>query len=319
MAQPTATSAPSATPHAAAHPTAQYNAVVSDVHQCHSHLRILRVLPDRGPLRFEPGQYGVLGLGNWEPSVCGSAPPVSVPRLIKRAYSFSSPLLDESERLVRPADCPWLEFYITLVEPLPDHPPGLTPRLFRLVAGDRLFVGERAHGRYTLARVRPVDAVVFAATGTGEAPHNAMVAELLARGHEGPIVSATTVRYRRDLGYLHAHRRLEAAYKQYRYLALTTREPENLNPGVPAYVGKRHLQDLFASGDFERMAGLTLDPGTTHVFLCGNPAMVGLPRRDAEGKWAFPRPRGMVEVLTERGFQLDQPGQPGNIHVESYW
>lgn len=296
-----------------------YNARVSDIYQCHSHLRILRVVADRGPLAYEPGQYGVLGLGNWEASVYGAAPAGSSPRLIKRAYSFSCPLLDEHERLLRPADCRWLEFYIALVEPLPGQPPGLTPRLFRLVPGDRLYLGERAHGRYTLAHVRDTDTVVFAATGTGEAPHNAMVAELLARGHRGRIVCATTVRYRKDLGYLHAHRRLEAMYKQYCYLALTTREPENLNPAVPGYVGKWHLQDLFASGEFERRTQLKLDPSSTHIFLCGNPAMVGLPHRDGNGNLVFPRPRGMVEVLSERGFVLDRPGHPGNIHVESYW
>lgn len=304
---------------ASVHSPAMYNARVIDIHQCHSHLRILRVLADWGPLAYEPGQYGVLGLGNWEPSVCGSPSSGAPPRLIKRAYSFSSPLLDEQERLLRPADCPWLEFYIVLVEPTPGQPPGLTPRLFRLVPGDRLYLGERAHGRYTLAGVRESDTVVFVGTGTGEAPHNAMVAELLARGHRGRIVCATSVRYRQDLAYLHAHRRLEAMYSQYCYLAVTTREPENRNPAVPGYVGKWHLQTLVASGEFERRAGVRLDPTNTHVFLCGNPAMVGLPRRDAEGRLTFPHPRGMVEVLTERGFQLDRPGSPGNIHVENYW
>jgi ferredoxin--NADP+ reductase len=39
------------------------------------------------------------------------------------------------------------------------------------------------------------------ATGTGEAPHNAMIAELLARHHAGPIVSAVGARNRAEPGY----------------------------------------------------------------------------------------------------------------------
>ena len=42
--------------------------------------------------------------------------------------------------------------------------------------------------------------MLFLATGTGEAPHNYMLWELLRRGHTGRILSACCVRYRRDLG-----------------------------------------------------------------------------------------------------------------------
>ena len=80
-------------------------------------------------------------------------------------------------------------------------------------------------------------------------------------------------------------------------------------------LGKQHLQDYFASGKFERASGITLDPKRTHVFLCGNPDMVGLP---IHGSRALRKP-GMVEILTHRGFELQSADRRGNLHCESYW
>lgn len=298
-----------------------YNASVVGVRDVNPGLRILRVRPDWGRLDFQAGQYTVLGLGDWEPSigepVATSLGEAQEGQLIRRAYSVSSSILDENGKLLPPSASPYLEFYVTLAPAGDLHRPQLTPRLFRLRAGDRLHVGPHAHGRYTLAGVGPDDQIVFVATGTGEAPHNAMLAELLASGSRQPIASVTCVRYWIDLAYLEAHRELEQRFANYRYLALTTREPENLDRYAAGYVGKRHLQDYFASGDFERAAGLRLDPSRTHVYLCGNPSMVGLPGV-GDGADHLKKP-GMVSVLERRGFVLDSPDRPGNLHCERYW
>jgi ferredoxin--NADP+ reductase len=163
------------------------------------------------------------------------------------------------------------------------------------------------------------DRVIFAATGTGEAPHNAMLAELLAWGHRGKIISVTCVRRRCDLAYLGAHRRLQERYANYRYIPLTTREPENVDAASPGFVGKRYLQDYVANGDFERETGIDLSRDGVHVFLCGNPAMIGVPRQTHDSAQRYPQPTGMVEVLEVRGLRVDQPHEPGNIHFEKYW
>lgn len=300
-----------------------YNASVVAIRRCHDELLIMRVRPDRGIPHIVAGQYTVLGLGWWEPRAddCQEEGDISGNRhrIIKRAYSISCPILDETGQLVGVNDLPYLEFYIALVKRSPHRPPALTPRLFRLSPGDRLFCGPHVHGNYTLAHV-PWDAnVVFFATGTGEAPHNAMIAQLLKTGHRGRIVSVTSVRWKKDLGYLATHRQLEQRFPRYRYIALTTREPENLDPAHPQYVGKRHIQDYVRSGVFEAEVGLPLDPRQTHVFLCGNPAMIGAPAATHDPAMRFPLPGGMVELLEERGFQIDQPHEPGNIHFEKYW
>lgn len=299
-----------------------YNATLADVIEVHETLRILRIRPDGGPLKFQGGQYTVLGLGIGEPCATGDMMAGSdhgeSSRLLKRAYSFSSSILDERDELVRLGDPGAAEFYITLVPGTAEHPPGLTPRLFALGVGDRLFIGPHAKGHYTLAPVREGETVVFVATGTGEAPHNVMLVELLARGHTGTIVSLVCVRRRRDLGYLGVHRRVEQRFANYHYVPLTTREPENLDPYVAGYVGKQYLQDYFESRAIDELVGRRLDPDHTHVYLCGNPLMLGLPQRTVEGV-VYPVPKGMAEVLVARGFALDEPHQPGNVHFEKYW
>ena len=190
--------------------------------------------------------------------------------------------------LTRIDDLPFLEFYFNCIHKPSDDPPMLTPRLFALREGDRLYMGLHSHGRYTVETIGRNENVIFAATGTGEAPHNAMVAELLSRGHIGRIAVVTCVRYRDDLGYVSVHRALERRFLNYRYVPLTTREPENVDPSHPSFVGKTYLQDLFASESAVQKIGFPLDPLRTHVYLCGAPAMIGLPKRTPDGDVPLP-------------------------------
>jgi ferredoxin--NADP+ reductase len=199
-----------------------------------------------------------------------------------------------------------------LVPPTDDNIPGLTPRLALKRPGDRIYLGPKVAGRYTLTPVTdPYGTAVFFATGTGEAPHNAMIVELLRKGHMGPIVSAVTVRQMADLGYLEKNRELERRYSNFHYMPLPTREPD---------VPKRYIQDLINDDIFEKEFGVKLDPDNTHVFMCGNPAMIGLPTEDEEtGELTYPKPTGVVEILAGRGFTLDHRKTKGNLHYEEYW
>ena len=291
-----------------------YNATITRFEPTHSDLWVLRVRPDHGDTSHLPGQYASLGLGYWEERVDDALDPHLDDRwtkLIRRSYSISHPIFDEYGYLARQIESDELEFYIVLVQPTPENVPALTPRLARKRPGDRIYLGPKVAGRYTLASVTdPGATVVFLATGTGEAPHNAMITELFHKGHLGPIVSAVTVRNWADLGYLDKHRELERRYPNYRYLPMPTREPD---------VAKRYLQDLIVDGDLAQATGGQFDPSRTHVFLCGNPAMIGLPEEDGEGGPRFPETTGVVELLVDRGFQLDRRGDPGNIHYEEYW
>jgi len=277
-----------------------YNATITHFEPTHSDLWRLRVRPDLGDTSHMPGQYATLGLGYWEPLDDKWL------KMIRRSYSISSPMFDEHGYLSNHAADDELEFYIVLVAPTDTNVPALTPRLALKRPGDRIFLGSKVAGRYTLAPViDPMRTCVFFSTGTGEAPHNAMVTELLRKGHRGPIVSAVTVRQWADLGYRAEHEDLVAHYPNYHYLPLPTREAD---------LPKQYLQDVITNKTLETQFGIALDPATTDVFLCGNPAMIGLPE-DGE----YPETTGVIEILEGKGFTLDKRGEPGNIHYEEYW
>src|SRR5262245_42072575 len=252
----------------------RYNATVARLRKHNPDLMTVRVKPDQPVQSHLPGQYTSLGLGNWEPRFPGCQEehlkPGDESKVVRRAYSIGHPILDDDGTLFAP-QLEWLEFYIVLVRDSgdPAKPAALTPRLFMLREGDRLSIIDKITGHFTLESVKPDDTVLFLSTGTGEAPHNYMLWELLRRNHPGRILSACCVRYRRDLAYLETQRELERRHPNYSYLPLTTRE---------AGVGKKvYIQDLITSGQLEETLGRPLDAGHTHVYLCGNPNMIGVP------------------------------------------
>jgi len=50
--------------------------------------------------------------------------------------------------------------------------------------------------------------------------------------------------------------------------------------------------------------------------------MIGVPAKDRDtGARVYPQPRGIIEILEQRGFRADQPNIKlrGNVHYEEYW
>ena len=297
----------------------KYNATVIELKKAHSDLMIVRVKPDKAIRPHRAGQYTLLGLGYWEGRYPGcqeeSIPEEELSKLARRAYSLSSSILGPDGSYIKAEENDWNEFYIVLVrETGREIAPALTPRLFNLEVGSRLFMGEKITGHYNLSHVKPDDDVIFFSTGTGEAPHNYMALEMLRNNHQGKIISACCVRMGKDLGYLDVHDVLMKNAPNYKYIALTTRE------GDPSK--KRYLQDLVRSGEIEAILGSKLNPEKTHVYLCGNPAMIGAPFKHLEtGVRTYPKPEGIIELLESRGFNADlgHGHAPGNIHFEEYW
>jgi ferredoxin--NADP+ reductase len=297
---------------------AHYNAVILRERNVHGTVIVFRVKPDNPIPRPKPGQWLELGLGVWEPvredAVAGSARRFGPEAMIRRAYSISSRILDDAlERVVAPDEAEGLEFFLSLVIPPEERAgkvPNLTGRLFCLREGDRLWISDAPMGEYTLDPVRPDDDVLFLATGTGEAPHNAMIRDLLLREHAGRIASVVSVRHREDLAYDAVHRRLTELFPRYRYHAFSTRDA-----GGEA----RHLQDHVEDGTLEALVGFPLDPARVHVFVCGNPGMIGPPRL-VRGERLFPEEPGVVKLLEDRyGFNADDREPGVNVHFERYW
>ncbi len=300
-----------------------YNATVIERIDVHDDLARFRIRPDTPFEPFSPGQYVAIGMGNWEPRLPGTQPEEvpenKIGKLGRRAYSISCPMIGPSGSIAPVDSIDYLEFYVTLVrqsDSADKKPPVLTPRLFCLAPGGRLELQSKIVGHYVLGEIDPDDTVLMLGTGTGEAPHNAMTAHLLATGHRGKIVNVTSVRQRRDLGYAKEHALLSSQFTNYRYLCFTTRDPENLDPSHPGYVGKQYLQTLFTSGRMSELAGDPLSPNNTHVFLCGNPAMIGYVPPGAEP----PSTPGMLPILTDAGFSdVHDYAGPGSIRFEKYW
>jgi ferredoxin--NADP+ reductase len=103
-------------------------------------------------------------------------------------------------------------------------------------------------------------------------------------------------------------------FPNYVYLPLTTRDP--------GLTKKAYIQDVIEDGELEAALGARLDPANTHVFLCGNPKMIGVPQKDKEtGQRVYPEPVGVIEILERRGFVADNAAAKvkGNVHFEEYW
>ncbi|MBL8861230.1 MAG: ferredoxin--NADP reductase [Planctomycetes bacterium] len=259
-----------------------WNATIARRRDVSPGVRLLWIRPDSGAVaRFEPGQFIQLG---WpKPEDPAGEPPTRV-RWNKRSYSIaSSP--DEHEAY---------ELCLTLVA-------GgvLTPRLFDLEAGARVWCDDAPKGHFTLERIPAGRHLVCVATGTGIAPFVSMLRRYRGTGRFRKLTVLWGARESADLAYHAEWTAAAAADTSIAYAAITSREPAS-----SAWRGARgRVQSLLEPATFEHVAGESLSPEDTHALLCGNPAMVDDVR----------------PLLEARGFVLDTARAPGNLHFERYW
>ncbi len=211
-------------------------------------------------------------------------PPAPPDKMIRRAYSIASSSLERR----------YLEFYLTLVTS-----GQLTPRLFALKHGDRIFLGPKSSGVFTLDRVAAGKSVVLVATGTGLAPYISMLRTLLISETQRRFVVLHGARYSWDLGYRGELESLARLRPNFTYVPTITRPEQDIR--FHGRVGR--LQVLLEQGVVEQESGVKLDPAETEVFLCGNPDMVIAAKA----------------LLQAKGFQADHGKDIGTIHVEEYW
>ena len=299
---------------------AEYNATVSSRVEVAPGLVILRIAPDKLPFEFKSGQYVVLGLKASEPridesegdgavvdAVAVTAEPGSIEgtpasrdavnaqtvaiarssadpeRMIRRAYSIAS----ESR-----AD-EFLEFYLTVV-----MSGELTPRLFNLKIKDRLYLGPKAVGVFTLEKA-PGKHILMISTGTGLAPYMSMMRSELVCNDQRQFVVVHGARFSWDLGYRTELTGLARHCGNFHYIPVVTRPNEDVTwKGRSGY-----LQNLIASGAIEEATGLPLTPENFDIFLCGNPGMI----------------ETVIGWAEERGFTRDKGHDIGTLHTEEYW
>jgi len=268
---------------------AALNAIVTHRIEVASGLIILRVAPDGWELpAWDPGQFAVLGLPESAPRTLLSDPDPerqSPDKLIRRAYSIAS----------SPRDTGDLEFYITLVQS-----GALTPRLFALKPGDRVFLGTKISGMFTLDEVPAASNLILVGTGTGLAPYMSMLRSGLDCRPDRHTVVLLGARHSWDLGYRGELIAMQRYCPTFHYIPIISRPGEELVPwaGQTGYV-----QDLWDRGLVADAMGRVPTPGDTHVLLCGNPGMI----------------EGMIERLGTEGFVEATRTEPGQIHAEKYW
>jgi ferredoxin--NADP+ reductase len=110
---------------------------------------------------------------------------------------------------------------------------------------------------------------------------------LLVHGTRGPAELA----YRAELSALVAERG-----ERFRYLPVLSREAE---------AGLLHgrLTHVLASGELERRAETPIRAESSHLMLCGNPAMID----------------EVIAQLGARGLRKHRQRTPGHITTEKYW
>jgi ferredoxin--NADP+ reductase len=265
----------------------ELNAVVQQVLQVSPIMKVFRIAPVGWSLPdFKPGQFVPIGL---PPSATKCAEATEEPvepdqnKMIKRAYSIASSNTSKD----------YVEFYITLV-----HSGALTPRLFNLNIGDKIWLGAKFVGMFTLGEVAEDQNIVLIGTGTGVAPYMSMLrSDALHR--KGNILVIHGAANSWDLGYSSELNLLQAISPKFKYIPTITVPEREHSP----WSGRTEfIQDIWEDGTIEKLWGFKPTAENTHIFLCGNPNMVN----------------GMIEGLEKEGFVEQTRKVEGQIHAEKF-
>ena len=267
------------------------NAIVTLRNEVSPWLMILQVVPDGWELPdYVPGHFTTLGLPGSATRYSLAEPettPADPDKLIKRVYCIAS----------SPANREFLEFYVALV-------PGgaLSPRLFNLKIGDRIWLSPKTNGKFTYddSQVPEGANLVLMATGSGLAPFISMLSTYLSSQPKRRVAIIHGARHSWDLGYRSILMTMQHLRSNVTYIPVISRPDQEPAPwkGAAGYI-----QDVWKNGTLEKTWGFKPNPENTHVFICGSPQMS----------------EEMLEILSSEGFKIDKKDDPGQVHVEKYW
>ena len=267
----------------------ELNAIVSQKIEHAPGLMTMRLVPEGWDLpEFTPGQYVVLGLPGAAERCTASDPdpkPVAPEKLLRRAYSVASSSVAKE----------YVEFYISLV-----RSGELTPRLFNLNIGDRVWMSGKCTGFFTLDQVPKDQNVILVGTGTGLAPYMSMIRSELSSEQTRKYAVIHGAYHSWDLGYHGELVMMERISPAFAYIPVVS-NPEEEPVKWSGQTG--FVQKIWESGMVEQAWGLKPTPENTHVFLCGHPAMI----------------ESMESILKDEGYTEHTRKAPGTYHLERYF
>jgi len=263
----------------------ELNGIISQVVEVSPIMKVFRIAPVGWELPdFKAGQFCALYLPASAEKITESTADYKEfdpDKMIKRAYSIASSSRSKE----------FLEFYITLV-----HSGALTPRLFNLKIGDRVGVGNKFVGMFTLDQIDPSKNVVLIATGTGVAPYMSMLrTDALHRTGKITVIHGAANSW--DLGYSSELQLLQNFAPQFSYIPTITQPDKEMTP----WLGKvDFIQDMWKKGIMEEKWGFKPTPENTDIFLCGNPHMIADMTEALEidkfSEWSRKNPEGQIHI-----------------------
>ena len=268
-----------------------FNAIVSEPVLVNSETMILRVKPDGWELPdYSPGQFTILGLPGRAPRIPAPLSDVELKtpkpdKFLMRAYSIASSSKHKD----------YMEFYITLI-----RSGVLTPRLFALKEGDRIHMGQKVRGLFTLSNTPKDTNLILMGTGTGLAPYMSMIRTFLKSSAPRKFAVVHGARHSWDLGYRSELSMLARLMNHFDYIPLISRPSEET---IPWRGEAGHIQDFWKRGVIADRWGIKPTPKNTNIFLCGNPKMI----------------KAALKVLEKDGFKEHTKKHPGEVHSEKWW
>jgi len=262
----------------------QYNAKVTEKIMITPDIMIMKIDTDEPRHEFEAGQNTLLGLYGCEKRSSNSEPEsvrAENDGLIKRPYSIASAKTENRQ----------LEFYISQVKS-----GQLTPRLFNLNPGDRVYVGTASTGTFRLDETPDGTDFVMVATGTGIAPYISFLRSHIIERPESKMVVIQGGTHRWDLGYYSELTFLAKSYANFFYVP-TLIDPDDQWDGY-----RLSIEDVLKKDTLQNEFNITPDPERTRFFVSGRPDMVA----------------HVSEWLHAFSYTRHHPDDPGEMYIEEF-
>jgi len=260
-----------------------YNATVTGKIMLTPDLMILRIRTDEPRDSFEAGQFTTIGCLVSENRSPNSVIPLEqIPQneIIKRAYSIASANHQTRD----------FEFYISQVKS-----GQLTPRLFALSQGSRMWVDNNILGIFKLKETPKDCNIVMVATGTGLAPYISFLRSHIKDHENIKLAVIHGAAHTWDLGYYSELTFIKSVFPNFHYFPTLLKADESWN-GLTGFI-EQHLEASILQN-----VGIDVHPDKTHFYLCGNPKMVD----------------SVTKYLTKFGYTKHCSEQKGALHIEEY-